>query len=666
MCLHSFLFNHRFQFTKGKLMIPELGLFSLILAFCLALAQIILPLFSLYPKFQNSKTAVLQLTRPLALGQCFLIGISFSLLVYAFIYNDFSVAYVAHHSNASLPLFYRISAVWGGHEGSLLLWVAILSIWMGAVSVTSHALSEAFIARVLVVMGLLSASFLLFLLATSNPFSRLLPNYPLDGQDLNPLLQDIGLIIHPPILYLGYIGFSVPFAFAVAVLWLGELQQAWIQWIRPFILIAFSFLTLGIALGSWWAYYELGWGGWWFWDPVENASFMPWILGIALLHSVIITNKQQKFSGWTILLSLITFTFCVLGTFLVRSGILTSVHAFASDPKRGLFILQILAILIGGAFVLYTYRAKKLSSVHAAPLHLYSRESLLIFNTMLLLVAALSILLGTLFPIFYEATTGQKVSVGFPYFNTIFVPLMIPVLCSIPLGPFMRWGSNHPWDVVKQLKGAFIISIALGISLPWIFSKAGQISVGVITGLSLAFWIALGTAQRVFVKMSGKGLKGMSLGAWGMVLGHFGMAVMVVGIVIVSHYQVEREERVVLSKPIELRGYQITLKNIEPIEGSNYIGYRGHFVVEKNGQKISELFPEKRLFVVPGTSMTETAIDVSLWRDIYISLGEKLPDGGFSARIYYKPFVRWIWLGALIIAVGGFMAALHRKHKGNK
>lgn len=649
-------------------MIPELGLFSLILAFCLALAQIFLPLLHLFSTSEHLTRTnnFLQITRPLALGQCFFIVISFILLVYAFIYNDFSVAYVVHHSNTSLPLFYRISAVWAGHEGSLLLWVAILSIWMCAATITSRQFSSAFVARLLMIMGFLSASFLLFLLATSNPFARLLPNYPLDGQDLNPLLQDFGLIIHPPILYLGYVGFSVPFAFAIAVLWLGEIQQVWVQWVRPFILTAFSFLTVGIALGSWWAYYELGWGGWWFWDPVENASFMPWLLSIALIHSVIITNKQQKFPVWTILLSLITFAFCVLGTFLVRSGVLTSVHAFASDPTRGLFILQLLAILIGGAFTIYAMRANRLSSQNTISLSLYSRENLLILNTMLLVVIALSILLGTLFPLFYEAITHQKISVGFPYFNTIFVPLVIPVLCAIPLGPFTRWGSHHFIDVIKQLKWALLLSIMMGITFPWILSKAAEISIGVVVGITLACWIAIGTLQRILFKLLKDGLKEISLGAWGMVLGHFGIAVMIVGIVVVSHYQIEKEERVLPLKSIEIAGYQIILQNIEAIEGSNYMGYRGHFLVEKKGRKIADLFPEKRIFVVRKIAMTETAIDPDLFRDIYISLGEKLPSGGFSARIYYKPFVRWIWLGALITAAGGLVAALHRKKQKNK
>jgi len=640
-------------------MIPELGHFSLIIAFCLAMAQIGLPALGLYRKSDQSK-ALLQVVRPLALGQCFFISLSFILLIYAFVHNDFSVAYVAAHSNASLPMFYKVSAVWAGHEGSLLLWMVILGFWMCAAGLTSRHLPDAFLARLLFVLGLISAGFLLFLLICSNPFQRLLPNVPLDGNDLNPLLQDMGLIVHPPLLYLGYVGFSVPFAFAVAALWLGELQAIWLQWVRPFVLIAWSFLTVGIALGSWWAYYELGWGGWWFWDPVENASFMPWLLGTALVHSLIITNKQKTFSKWTLFLALLSFTFCLLGTFLVRSGILTSVHAFARDPERGLFILQFLLVIVGGAFIIYILRAGKLASDR--PFNLYSRESLLVFNTLVLLVATLSILLGTVFPLFYGITTGQKISVGFPYFNTIFIPLMIPVLCSIPLGPFVAWGNNNPMVVFKQLKGSFILAIVSALSLPMLFSKQPRTTV-LILGLAIAAWIAFGTLQRMLQKIRGQGLKGMSCGTWGMMLGHLGMAILVFGIVMVSHYQVEREEHVLPLESVEVAGYQITLKKLENIEGSNYIGHRAHFQVEKQGKKIADLFPEKRLFVVQGAMMTETAIDPGFFRDVYIALGEKLPEGGFSARIYYKPFVRWIWLGALVTAMGAVIAAFHRKHK---
>lgn len=632
-------------------MIPEFGHFSLILALCLAMTQVVLPLYGLYQK----RAAYLQIARPLSLGVGLFICLSLAALLYALIHNDFSVAYIVQHSNSSLPTVYKISALWAGHEGSLLLWVLILSIWTGIVSISSRSLPLDFAARLLIILGFIAVGFLFFLLTTSNPFERLLPHYPLDGRDLNPLLQDPGLAIHPPLLYVGYVGFAIPFAFAITVLWLGQLQNAWVKWLRPFVLITWSFLTLGITLGSWWAYYELGWGGWWFWDPVENASFMPWLVGTALVHSVIISKKRQQFLGWTILLAILAFGLCLLGGFLVRSGVLTSVHAFANDPKRGLFILQLVALLLGSAFILYAVRAHTLANTQ--PMALYSRESLLMFSTMLLVVSALTILLGTVYPILYESITQRKISVGFPYFNMTFIPLMVPVLAAIPLGPFMKWGENYPFAVLNKLKWSLLLAVVLGSLLPWLIMKVTFASV--IIGLSLAFWIILGTLQRV----KEKGVLNVSLKGWGMVLGHLGMAIVVIGIVVVSNYQIESEVRVIFKQPIQIADYTVTLQEMKIIEGSNYIGHQGHFLVEKQGKWVSDLYPEKRLFVVPGISMTETAIAPGLFRDIYISLGEKLPDGGYSARIYYKPFVRWIWLGALMIAVGALMAAVDRKDR---
>ncbi len=640
-------------------MLPELGYFSLILALALASAQCLFPLYGLY----ISNDTYLRITRPLALGQCFFIVMSFLILSYTFANNDFSVAYVAQHSNASLPFLYKISAVWSGHEGSLLLWILLLALWTSVMALSSRALPLPLVARMLCVMAVIMAGFILFILTVSNPFLRLLPHYPLDGLDLNPLLQDPGLVMHPPILYLGYVGFTVPFAFAIAVLWLGELQTAWMNWIRPFILVAWALLTIGIALGSWWAYYELGWGGWWFWDPVENASFMPWLVATALVHSLIIARKKKLFSAWTLLLALIAFALCLLGTFLVRSGIISTVHAFASDPTRGMLILEFITVVMGISFIIFAIRAKKISETAPTILSIYSRESLLVFNTMILLVIALSILLGTLFPVFYELFTEKKISVGFPYFNSFFIPLMIPVLCSIPLGPFTKWGDNKPLEVIKQLKWSLILSIVLAITLPFIIMKATSLSV--ILGLTLAFWVGFGTLQRLLHKMldKGKGIRGMSLGGWGMVFGHLGMAITMIGIIIVSHYGIELEMRVLPQVPISIADYQVTLKQIDIVEGSNYLSRRAHFILEKNGQMIADLFPEKRLFVVQGSMMTETAIDAGFFRDIYISLGEKLPDGGIAARIYYKPFIRWIWLGALMIAFGAILAAMHRKEK---
>jgi cytochrome c-type biogenesis protein CcmF len=646
-------------------MIPELGYFSLVLALTLSIFQCLFPLYGnyLFNKGQSTKAIVFyKITRPLTLGVSFFIVLSFLILSYAFVNNDFSVAYVAQHSNTSLAFMYKISALWAGHEGSLLLWVLLLAVWGSAAALSSRELPLPLMARLFSVMAFINVGFLLFILTVSNPFSRLLPHYPLDGLDLNPLLQDPGLVIHPPILYLGYVGFTVPFAFAIAVLWLGELETVWVNWVRTFILLPWSFLTIGITLGSWWAYYELGWGGWWFWDPVENASLMPWLVATGLVHSLIITRKKKQFSAWTLLLAIIVFALCLLGTFLVRSGLISTVHAFANDPQRGILILQFVTIVISASLVLFAMRAQTLSK--PAPLFLFSRESLLVFNSMLLLVLALSILLGTLFPMVYELITGQKISVGFPYFNNLFIFLMIPVLCSIPLGPFTHWGENHPFSVIKQLRISLLLSVVVAIIAPLLLMK--QTSLSVILSLNLALWVAFGTLESLRVKISGKGLSGLSLAGWGMVCGHLGIAITAIGIVIVSHYAIELEMKVLPQVPVKISDYDLTLKEITLVEGSNYLARTAHFTLEKNAQTIAELYPEKRLFVVPGTMMTETAIDAGLFRDIYISLGEKLPDGGISARIYYKPFVRWIWFGGIMIAFGAMIAAMHRKEKKPK
>lgn len=670
-------------------MLPELGYFSLILALALAILQFLFPLYGLslanrfsgnpqsknnvissdsYKSSDNIKSEVksetksevyLKITRPLALGQAFFIVFSFLILIYAFVNNDFSVAYVAQHSNTSLPLIYKISALWGGHEGSLLLWIFLLALWSVMVVISSRSLPLALVARMFCVLAFLNIGFLLFILTVSNPFLRLLLNYPVDGMDLNPVLQDIGLIIHPPILYLGYVGFTVPFSFAIAVLWLNELQTGWLSFVRKFILLSLSFLSIGIALGSWWAYYELGWGGWWFWDPVENASFMPWLVAVALVHSLIITRKKKQWTAWTLLLAIITFAFCLLGTFLVRSGIISTVHAFVSDPKRGILILQFVSIIIGLSLALFAIRAKKMA--HPFEPTIFSRENLLLLNSMILLVIAFSILLGTIFPFAYELLTHQKISVGFPYFNSFFIPLMIPILFSIPLGPFTRWGENKVFSVIKQLKWSLLLSLLTAIILPWWIMK--KTSLTVIIGLSLALWVAFGTLQRLQHKMAEKGLFAMSLSGWGMLLSHLGIAVTTIGIVIVSQYSIELEMRVLPQVPIFIADYKITLKEINTVEGSNYISKRAQFVLEKNDKLVSELYPEKRLFVVPKTLMTETAIDAGFFRDIYIALGDKLPEGGIASRIYYKPFIRWIWLGAFMVALGAMLAAFHQKER---
>lgn len=636
-------------------MMPELGLFSLILAFCLAGLQCILPGLGLF----KHNIFWMQSARPLALGQSFFISLGFCCLLYAFVQDDFSVSYVASHSNASLPLVYKISALWGGHEGSLLLWVFLLSAWTAVLSLTTRHLPVVFLTRVLMVLGIISFGFLLFLLATSNPFARLLPNYPIDGCDLNPLLQDFGLIVHPPLLYMGYVGFAIPFAFAISALWGQDRTLPFAKWMRSWTLLAFSFLTIGIALGSWWAYYELGWGGWWFWDPVENASFMPWIIAIALIHTLMLSDKRQMFQGWTLLLAIVVFALSLLGTFLVRSGVLTSVHAFANDPKRGIFLLEFLLVVIGIALTLYSFSAKKFSD--NAKIELISREAIILISTIFLIVSTAAVLLGTWFPLVFDALTSQKISVGFPYFNAVFIPFMIPVLLLMPLGAISQWGYNMLRRLFKKLKWALILSLFLAVAMPLSFAKT--MPMGVVIGLGLGLWIILGTLKWVFDKIQIKGsLFALSKGAVGMFFAHTGVGVLIIGITLVSYYQIEREVAIKPKQSIDISAYKVIFEDLKPIEGPNYIGSQGHFRIFKYGKKEAELFPEKRIFVVQGLRMTETAIDPGFFRDIYIALGEPLKAGAWSVRIYYKPFVRWIWLGALMVALGGLLSAWGRSH----
>ncbi len=673
-------------------MIPELGHFTLILALALAILQCLLPGFGLYRNCENFMLAA----RPLCYGQCFFIFLSFMLLAFSFYENDFSLKYVVEHSNSTLPLFYKISAVWGGHEGSLLLWVLILGLWMVAVSLSSRKLALPFTSLMLSTLSVVSIGFLVFLLTTSNPFTRFLPDFPLEGRDLNPLLQDPGLIIHPPMLYVGYVGFAVPFAFAVASLILGRIDEKTVKWIRPFTLIAFSFLTIGIALGSWWAYYELGWGGYWFWDPVENASFLPWLVAIAMLHTLIVNDKRKEQYIFTILLAIICFGLSLLGTFLMRSGLLSSVHSFASDPKRGLLMLQFLLLLVGGAFILFGCQVSTLDKTldksvrpnsRLDTLATLSRENLILFIAILICITAAAVLLGTLFPILYEMITSKKIAVDFHYFNAVFIPLIIPILIAVPLGPFTHWGSNKVSAVLSHLKVAFILSVILALFLlllPRLMTEAitepmtSSISFDVIgkkfeelLGLFLGLWLCFGTLQRLIFKIRKQGIKNLSLGAIGMCLAHFGVGVMVLGVTVVSHYQIEREVNMLPGSSLAIANYRIKFMKVDKVEGSNFVGYRGHFEVEEGKKaenessrnKIADLYPEKRVFVTPGVMMTETAIDPGFFRDIYIALGERLEHGTWSVRIHYKPLVRWIWLGAILIAIGAVIAALGKVYK---
>ena len=643
-------------------MIPELGHFALILALCLAIVQGTIPLIG------ASKGIIpwMQLARRAAWAQFIFMLIAFVALTNAFINNDFSLVYVATNSNSALPIQYRISAVWGAHEGSLLLWAFILSIWSVAVASFSRTLPLDTVARVLGIMGLVSIGFLLFMLLTSNPFDRLPLNMiPADGRDLNPLLQDIGLVLHPPMLYMGYVGFSVAFAFAVAALLGGRLDAAWARWSRPWTAIAWIFMTVGIALGSWWAYYELGWGGWWFWDPVENASFMPWIVGTALMHSLAVTEKRNAFKSWTVLLAIFAFSLSLLGTFLVRSGVLTSVHAFATDPARGVFILLFLGIVIGGSLTLYAWRAPMIKGVGG--FKLLSRETLLLGNNVLLLVLTMTILLGTLYPLLLDSLGLGKISVGPPYFNSVFVPLAAVIAVLMGVGPLARWKQNNPEKLLKLLRTPAIVSIVLGLAfVPLVF---GDFSLLAALGMILAFWIVASLLTDLRHRLRNKtnlwqGLMSLPRQHYSMAIAHLGVAVFAVGITLTSHYSVERDVRMEPDQKMSLAGYEFHFSGLKNSRGPNYESNQGIIKVSKNGKPVVTLYPEKRLYFVQQSPMTEADIDAGLFRDIYVSLGEPLPDGkAWAVRLYYKPFIRWIWLGALIMSFGGLLAATDKRYR---
>ena len=640
-------------------MIPELGHFALIIALGLAC---ILAFFSLLGASMGNSTWV-AMARPLTRGQFAFTAIAFVCLVYAFITYDFSVAYVAQNSNSALPLRYRISAVWGGHEGSLLLWAMILSIWMLAVSIFSRSLPEAFVARVLGVMGLVSIGFLLFMLLTSNPFTRLWPE-PLDGADLNPLLQDFGLIIHPPMLYMGYVGFSVAFGFAIAALLDGRLDVTWARWSRPWTIAAWIFLTIGIALGSWWAYYELGWGGWWFWDPVENASFMPWLVGTALIHSLAATEKRGVFKRWTILLAICAFSLSLLGTFLVRSGVLTSVHAFATDPARGVYILAYLSVVIGGSLTLYAWRAP--GNLGGATFKLVSRETLLLINNVLLIVAMVTILLGTLYPLILDALGLGKLSVGPPYFNTVFIPLMALVALFQVFGALSHWKQDRIKRLLQQLRHAAIGSILIGVL--FVIMLADVTALMAAIGIILAAWIIFGSVQ-IIVNQGLKNQKNWSSlrklprSFYGMSLAHIGLGVTIIGITISSLYSTEKHVKLNLGESITLSGYTYILTDVSEFEGPNYRANIGKIEVFKDGKQITVLHPEKRVYHVRNMPMTEAAIDAGFTRDLYVSLGEPIGADAWSLRLYYKPFIRWIWIGAILMGLGGLLSITDKRYR---
>ena len=631
-------------------MIPEIGHFALILALGVSIIQGVLPLIGA----QQGRREWLVLARPATQISFVLLAISFAILAWCFYANDFSVLYVAEHSNSQLPTVYRLGAVWGGHEGSLLLWIFLLTGWAFAVAQLSKTLDEFMVARVLGVLGLVATGLLLFVLATSNPFERLLPAAQ-DGRSLNPLLQDPGLVFHPPMLYMGYVGFSVAFAFAIASLLSGKLDAAWARWSRPWTTTAWIFLTLGIALGSWWAYYELGWGGWWFWDPVENASFMPWLIGTALLHSLAVTEKRGGFKNWTVLLAIIAFSMSLLGTFLVRSGVLTSVHAFATDPRRGIFILILLSLVVGSSLFLYALRAPK--STLGGAFSLMSRETLMLLGNVFLVVAAGSVLLGTLYPLLIDALNLGKISVGPPYFNAVFVPIMVPALFLLAIGPWANWKSTNLNALLKRLWLAAVVAVVAAILIP---RMMGEFTILTALGFLLSFWIiASGILQIIRQFKVGKPTRSFI----GMQLGHIGIAVFVIGVTMVGAYQEEKDVRMAPGDTVSVGGYQIRLVEVRPAQGPNYQATRGTFELGRHGKTEEVLYPEKRNYDSSTMPMTEAAIDAGLTRDIYVSLGEPLEGNAWAVRVYYKPFVDWIWGGCLLMALGGLFAVMDKRYR---
>jgi cytochrome c-type biogenesis protein CcmF len=641
-------------------MIPEIGQVALILALMLAITQATLPLIGA----ARGVPQLIALARPTAQAQFIFVAIAFCCLAYSFINNDFSVLNVATNSNSHLPLQYRLAATWGSHEGSLLLWTFMLTIWMVAVTLFSNHLPNEMVARVLSVMAIISTGFLLFMLLTSNPFARLFP-IPPDGRDLNPLLQDPAMVVHPPMLYMGYVGMCVAFAFAISALIGGRLDATWARWSRPWTTVAWMFLTCGIALGSFWAYYELGWGGWWFWDPVENASFMPWLVGTALIHSLAVTEKRGGFKSWTVLLAITAFSLSLLGTFLVRSGVLSSVHAFASDPKRGIFILGFLTFVIGGSLALYAWRAKQVGL--GSKFEILSRESLLLTNNVLLVVAAGSVLLGTLYPLFVDALNLGKLSVGPPYFNSVFVPLMAPAAFLIGVGPIARWKQAKLPELAVRLRWAFVLSLVTAALLPFVI---GGWKWRASLGLLLTCWIVAASAQNIWSRVrsqSGESsllsrLKAPSRSYYGMHLAHIGVAVFIAGVTVVTSYQTEKDVKMNIGDTVSVGGYDFRLNNLAQYQGPNYQAVRADVEVTRNGAQVATLNPEKRSFTTAQSVTSETAIDRSIWRDLYVSLGDEVSDGAWTVRVYHKPLVNWIWGGALLMAIGGGFAVTDRRY----
>jgi cytochrome c-type biogenesis protein CcmF len=640
-------------------MLPEIGQFSLILSLFFAISLALVPLLG----YWKNNQLLLATARPLTFIVSILVLMSFIVLSLSFFMDDFSVLYVSQTSNSQLPIYYKFSALWGGHEGSLLLWVLVLCGWSSAVALKIRNLPEDIGPVVLAILGMVCSGFLSFLIFTSSPFIRLLPDSPVDGGDLNPLLQDFGLIVHPPVLYMGYVGFSVAFAFAVAALITGNLNASWARWARPWTTASWAFLTLGITLGSWWAYYELGWGGWWFWDPVENASFMPWLAGTALLHSLAVTEKRGVFKSWTVLLAIFTFSLSLLGAFLVRSGVLTSVHSFAADPTRGIFILVLLLIFVGGSLLLYAIRAVQVRS--SVSFGVTGREAWLLLNNILLTVLTLTVLLGTLYPLLFDALGLGKISVGAPYFNSVFTPIALLLIVFMGVGPLSKWHNTK----LNVFLIPCIISIVVSVLISGSLVYAHDLGLLAWLSLSIAFWVVCLSFSDWFSKVS-VGTKGIIPRArqlprnyYGMLLAHLGIVVSLVGVVLVSINSQESMVRLSPGEQASVAGYEFRFDRLEQVQGPNYVSDKAQFTAYENGQIVALLHPEKRLFNTRQQVMTEAALDAGFTRDLYISLGEKLDGDSWGVRVYVKSFVRWIWLGGLLMMAGGLLAALDKRYQ---
>ncbi|MDQ6566399.1 MAG: heme lyase CcmF/NrfE family subunit [Haemophilus parainfluenzae] len=641
-------------------MIAELGNYALALSLAVSFFLAIFPLWGA----EKGHSQLMSLARPMTYGLFFSLTIAFAALFYLFAVNDFSVQYVVNNSNSSLPIYYRLSAVWGSHEGSLLLWIWLLTLWGAAVALFSKHLPQEAVARVLGIMGIISIGFLLFVLFTSNPFTRTFPDFPVDGRELNPMLQDVGLIFHPPLLYMGYVGFSVAFAFAIASLMTGKLDSAWARWSRPWTMAAWVFLTLGIVLGSWWAYYELGWGGWWFWDPVENSSLMPWLAGTALIHSLAVTEKRGSFKAWTVLLAILAFSLCLLGTFLVRSGILVSVHAFASDPTRGLYILAYLVVVIGGSLTLYAYKGNQIRSRDNA--ERYSRETLLLLNNILLMTALCVVFLGTLLPLVHKQLGLGSISIGAPFFDQMFLIIMTPFALLLGIGPLVKWRRDQFSEIRTPVVVSVVVMAIAGFALPYFLHN--KLTVSVMLGTMMSVIIVLLSLyemkQRATHRESFfKGITKLSRSHWGMILAHLGVAMTVWGIAFSQNFSVERDVRMAVGDTVQIADYDFKFTGVNDANGPNYMGGKAQIDISKDGKPEATLFAEKRFYTVSKMPMTEAAIDWGFTRDLYVALGEKIEDNSWALRLYYKPFIRWIWIGGLFMALGGLLCMFDRRYR---